>query len=40
MIFKKILLHRKEPEICSICEQGILNKNFFSKNKKLSKRSF
>ena len=41
MIFKRF--HRKEPEICSICEQEILfpqEKNFFRKNKKSSKRSF
>ena len=33
MIFKRLSLQRKRPELCYICEQEMLKSNFFSKNK-------
>ena len=33
MIFKRLSLQRKRPELCYICEQEVLKSNFFSKNK-------
>ena len=33
MIFKRFYLQRKKSELCNICEQEMLDSNFFNKNK-------
>ena len=33
MIYKRFSLHRERPELCNICQQEMLKRNFFSKNK-------
>ena len=33
MIFKRFSLQRKNPKLCNICEQEMLQSNFLSKNK-------
>ena len=40
MIFKRFSLHKKNPELCNVCERKMLKSNFFSKNKHFRKVLF